>query len=70
MEYSGVGLRSKDKSSDEGESYDMNRQGVHVNDDEENVTEKQPKKKFLLGAQCIMPGYDKELLEKLKNRRV
>ncbi|SBT71829.1 conserved Plasmodium protein, unknown function [Plasmodium malariae] len=24
----------------------------------------------LLGAQCIMPGYDKELLEKLKNRRV
>ncbi|SBT32903.1 conserved Plasmodium protein, unknown function [Plasmodium ovale wallikeri] len=68
-EYSGVGLNNE-KSFDEGDNKHMDSQGVHFIDGVENVTELQPKKKFLLGAKPILPGIDKELLEKLKSRKV
>ncbi|SBS81573.1 conserved Plasmodium protein, unknown function [Plasmodium ovale curtisi] len=68
-EYSGVGLNNE-KSFDEGDNKHMDSQGVHFIDKVENVTEIQPKKKFLLGAKPVLPGIDKELLEKLKSRKV
>ncbi|SOV79874.1 conserved Plasmodium protein, unknown function [Plasmodium reichenowi] len=40
------------------------------NNDQENSTQNEPKKKFLIGAKPILPTCNEELLEKLKQRRV
>ncbi|SPJ10696.1 conserved Plasmodium protein, unknown function [Plasmodium sp. DRC-Itaito] len=40
------------------------------NNDQENSTQNEPKKKFLIGAKPILPTCNDELLEKLKQRRV
>ncbi|SOV23009.1 conserved Plasmodium protein, unknown function [Plasmodium sp. DRC-Itaito] len=45
-------------------------QGETDNNDQENSTQNEPKKKFLIGAKPILPTCNDELLEKLKQRRV
>ncbi|ANQ07141.1 Uncharacterized protein PCOAH_00014180 [Plasmodium coatneyi] len=62
-EYSGVGLNDEE-DKDSREHLDVNGHNAHA-----GGAKVGPNKNFLHGAHPILPGIDKELQEKLKNRR-
>ncbi|CAG9481636.1 unnamed protein product [Plasmodium vivax] len=62
-EYSGVGLNNAEDNRDSRERLDLNGHAAHT-----GGAKIGPNKNFLHGAHSIMPGTDKELQEKLKNR--
>ncbi|CRG97299.1 conserved Plasmodium protein, unknown function [Plasmodium gallinaceum] len=74
QEFSGIGMNTNQQNSMENNYINIKDEYVIINDSEdenqENLNEKQRKKKILIGAKPVMPTGDKELLEKLKQRRI
>ncbi|CRG99147.1 conserved Plasmodium protein, unknown function [Plasmodium relictum] len=75
QEYSGIGLNTNQQNSYENcihinKDYDYLNNSEDNNENEEILTENHPKKKILIGAKAVIPTGDKELLEKLKQRKI
>ncbi|GAW79986.1 conserved Plasmodium protein, unknown function [Plasmodium gonderi] len=68
-EYNGIGLNNGDEGCDSRERLDTYWKGERMNC-AQSETDTQPKWNCLHGAQPIMLGNNKELLEKLKSRLI
>ncbi|CAA9987180.1 conserved Plasmodium protein, unknown function [Plasmodium knowlesi strain H] len=63
-EYSGMGLKNEEDNEDSADHLDAKGHNAHA-----GGAKIGPNKNLLPGAHPVMPGMDKELQEKLKNRR-